>query len=475
MRRAVFLLLFFVAFSVARAESVILVSEINYPDALIADVVANRIGAEVLIVEPNEIPNETLTEIQNLTPTDIYIFGGPVVVSEELEEQLNATYNITRIFGITRVGTAAEVALFFWQDGSARAVLVTDEIGAPENGNPNLVLEAKELAKAEDIPVLIIPSNDLPDVVSEVLQQLEVTNVTVIGNVQPAVLEELDELGISYEQITGGAEEVREKVEKRVEEKIRERWGENVPLVIVAAGNWTDHVRAPAIPRGRVILVWSSDEIGDAVNKVKNSTYSKLFVVGKPALANQIVDALEAEGIEVDHLSGIPARIAREIQRRFRQHLREAEGNWTIRLGQIKQRIRERWSHIVERCNLTIHQFRALQKIGVPTPKVEINRTIEAYNEGRYWEAFKRCERLIHLKRRIEWKFRHMLARNLVTEETSRTTATADLSSTLQGLQSLPTKSEACQKAIKAAQRLLNEGRIFLARQALKAAERLCQ
>ncbi|RLG17118.1 hypothetical protein DRN62_02130 [Nanoarchaeota archaeon] len=472
MRKAMLLLLF-MAFSVAKAESVILVSGVNYPDALIADVVANRIGAEVLIVEPDEIPNETLAEIQNLTPTDIYIFGGPVVISEDVEAQLNTTYNVTRIFGITRVGTAAEVALFFWQDGSVRAVLVVDKVGAPEGGDPDLVAQAKELAKAEDIPVFIIPSDQLPDVVSEVLQQLGVNNVTVIGNVQSGVLGELSNLGISYEQITGEAREIKEEVEKRVERKIKERWGENVPLVIIAVGNWTDHVKAPAVPRGRVILVWSADEIDSVVQKVKNATYSRLFVLGKPDLARQIADALEAEGIEVDHVTGIPARIAREIQRRFRQHLKEAEGNWTIRLQQVKQRIRERWDRIVDRCNLTIHQFRALERAGIPVPRAEISETIQAYREGKYWEAFKRCEKLIHLKRRIEWKFRHLLTRDLVNEEVRK--STEDIPSSIQQLQALPTRSEACRTAIEAAQRLLSQGRIFLARQALKAAEELCR
>ena len=90
-------------------SAVILITTENYPDAMVAGAAANKEGYPLLFTDKEAIPNETLAEIENLQPATIYIIGGPAVISEEIEEELSENYEVVRVWGMTRYGTAADV------------------------------------------------------------------------------------------------------------------------------------------------------------------------------------------------------------------------------------------------------------------------------------------------------------------------------------------------------------------------------
>jgi len=129
-------------------DSVILTTTENYPDSFVAAVAANKIGSPVLLTDKNEIPIDTKNQLNELKPTTVYIIGGPSVIGARVENSLKGQgYEVIRIWGITRYGTSTEVAQYFWVGGSEKAVLVWDKTGTPDNGNEDMLVMAKDLAR----------------------------------------------------------------------------------------------------------------------------------------------------------------------------------------------------------------------------------------------------------------------------------------------------------------------------------------
>jgi hypothetical protein len=264
---------------------------------------------------------------------------------------------------------------------------------------------------------------------------------------------------------------------------------------VIAAGNWTDHVYAPSVPKGRATLVWSESDISEAVDKVKESNYSKLFVVGKRELALQIVDALEAEGITPDHIVGVPTEVSRQIRNALNATISELKTNWAANITRIMNAIRDNWASIVNRCNQTIHQFRAINAV-VPTVVEEtVTDAISAYQSQNYIEAMRKCYQLIEEKNKLVWRYRNILNKtedDLISEESTKVNNTSidtGLRSLYARITNAPSihsvaainpsaisgKSQQCILAIQSAKALYQQEKYILAKEAFDAATRLCQ
>ena len=95
------------------AVDVVIVSGLDYPDALSAGPLANALGGPMLMVSPTSIPSSVALELDRLNPTTITIVGGTGVVSTAVETQL-ASYvgggtNVRRIAGADRYATSRAV------------------------------------------------------------------------------------------------------------------------------------------------------------------------------------------------------------------------------------------------------------------------------------------------------------------------------------------------------------------------------
>lgn len=317
-----FLVAFLMAAAAVKAEdidAVILATNSNYPDTLVAAVAAEKIGAPLLLTERGQLSSETKSEIESLGVSTVYIVGGPAVVAENIEEELGEDYVVVRLWGMTRYGTAVEVANYFW-DESDKAVLVWDSLVKPALGNSEMVSQAKEMAIEEEIPLLLINKNYIPTPVEGVLESLGVQEVVLIGNVGGDVGASLDNLGITVaEEIKGPTpNETRRLLKEKLKQRIKARivsHGKR-PLVVVAVGNWTDTIKAPHMPNGTSRHITSEDQIDDLIAEINENNYTRIVVVGKPALAKVIHDRLTEAGISSTLLSGRPVAVARQIVQR---------------------------------------------------------------------------------------------------------------------------------------------------------------
>ncbi len=321
-----FVLVLMVSVASAAAEeidSVILTTTNHYPDSIVAAVTANKIGAPVLLTSPGELDEETAAEIESLAPDTIYIIGGVNAISEDVETSLAEDYEVVRIWGLTRFGTAAELAEYFWED-SSRAILAWDVFGLAEEGEHELLSEVKDLAIQDDLPVLLTRKNELPEQVVNALVNLSVESVILVGNVGSGVTDALEELGIEVEEHIKGADEegTEERVRERVKEKLMTRTER--PLVVVAIGDWSDSIKAPYQPNGTSRHITSEAQIDDLITEIEEMNYSRIKIVGKPDLAQTVYDRLTEAGIDSELISARKAAaVAVQIARKNLERIKE--------------------------------------------------------------------------------------------------------------------------------------------------------
>ncbi len=353
-------------------DSVILATTSNYPDTLVAGVAAEKIGAPLLLTEPDALSSETKAEIESLGVSTIYVIGGPAVIAESVEDELGESYTVVRIWGMTRYGTAVKVAEYFWED-SEKAVLVWDNLARPEEGNSEMISQAKEIASEEGAPLLLINKNFIPDTVAGALMNLTVQSVVLIGNVGSEVTSSLEELGISVSEAIAGStpEQTRERLKEKLKQRIRTRVKNQgkMPLVVVAFGNWSDTMKAPYMPNGTSRHISSEGQIDDLIDEIKDMNYSRIYVVGKPDLARVIYSRLTDAGINVTHVSGNVV----EVVRRMAQHEKEV-------IRRLSQAARDSLSRLyslkVSRMNLESVSGKLIERIEATIAKVpSINST----------------------------------------------------------------------------------------------------
>jgi putative cell wall-binding protein len=334
-------------------DSVILTTKTHYPDTIVAGAVANKIGAPVFVTSQDKVDTEILDEISSLGPTTVYIVGGTSAISEEVETELAVDYEVVRIWGMTRYGTAAELAGYFWES-SGKAMLVWDVMGLADAGNYEMLAEARDLAIQDDMPVLLIKKNEIPEQVVNTLVNLSVESVVLVGNLGSDVTATLEELGIEVEEEIKGADEdeTNDRIREKVKEKIRER--KERPLVVVAVGNWDDSIKAPYSPNGTSRHISSEAHIDDLIAEINDMNYTNIKIVGKPELAQTVHDRLTEADIDAELISGRRVvNVAIQVMQKNLEKIRERAAAMEDKLREMFQRrvrgLQEEMENLVER------------------------------------------------------------------------------------------------------------------------------
>lgn len=400
-------------------DSVILATDSNYPDTLVAGVAAEKIGAPLLLTEPDALPPETKAEIESLNVSTIYVIGGPEVISESVEEELGENYTIVRIWGMTRYGTAVNVAEYFWEE-SEKAVLVWDNLAKPELGNSEMISQAKEIAAEEGAPLLLINKNFIPDRVADALRNLSVRSVILVGNVGSDVISSLDELGITIsEEIKGSTpEKTRERLKEKLRQRIRTRVRNHGkrPLVVVAVGNWNDTIRAPFMPNGTSRHISSEDQIDDLIDEIDEMNYSRLYIVGKPELARVIYNRLSDAGINVTHVSGRVVVVVRKMVQHEKEVIRRIAHAAKTALRRIfslkvnETDIEERSQKVIDRIDVALSKVRGINKTRIMNQLNDIrDEMLEYLQNGDHEGAWLMYQRLVSQESQIILRYRNWL------------------------------------------------------------------
>ena len=184
-------------------DTVILTTGRNFPDALSAGPLAVQLNAPILLSEVDQIPTETLEEINRLGAKKVIILGGLAAIDSTVQETLeDQGITVERISGDNRILTAIETAKSVRASSSQleKAILVNGYEFAD-------ALSVGSYAAEAGIPILLTLSESLSPETKSAIEEFGITEIEIIGGmvaVSQAVEDELaDDMGISVSRTYG--------------------------------------------------------------------------------------------------------------------------------------------------------------------------------------------------------------------------------------------------------------------------------
>lgn len=230
-----------------------------FPDALTASFAAGSVDGPILLSPFEAVPEPTLDALEELDVQRVVLVGGPLALSEDVEEQLrDAGYEVDRISGADRYATAVAVAVHYGTevgvgeiDGERAAVVASGEVFAD-------ALSVGPIAAALGLPLLLTPPTSTPDAVDDALAQLGIERIVVIGGtaaVSSDVVNAFQDAGYEVERWGG---ETRTDTARVVADQALARFGFTADLVLLARGdNFPDALAASihgAVQRAPLLL-----------------------------------------------------------------------------------------------------------------------------------------------------------------------------------------------------------------------------
>jgi hypothetical protein len=252
-------------------DTVILATSETYPDALTAAPSAAKISAPVLLTESDELSEDTAETLQDANVSNVIIVGGPAVVSEDVEDSVEDNVeSVTRVWGLTEVGTSAEVATYFWNSADSATVVQYDALGPNEDGY-KLMAAAKQRALAQNEPLLISnQQGNMSDRTVEALQNLSVEEVQVYTTGNSNVSADLDaEVSVESGNVSTLLDQIRTDITDEIDSNVS----------IVAASNYTDVLGAVNVQEP-VIYVYPEDDNQQSLESLENTDVEQITVYG---------------------------------------------------------------------------------------------------------------------------------------------------------------------------------------------------
>ena len=189
------------------ATGAIIATGETFPDALAASFVAGYVNSPILLVERTRIPAPTVDALAKLGVKEVVLLGGTAAISEEVERQLDETYDVLRLFGPDRFATAANIALAVNPgdigelDGKRTAFLAYGYNFAD-------ALAVGPLSYHGRLPILLNGSGGLGTPARIVLDRLDIAHVVLVGGeavISDAARREIEEMGLTTSRL-GGAD-----------------------------------------------------------------------------------------------------------------------------------------------------------------------------------------------------------------------------------------------------------------------------
>lgn len=320
----------------------IIATDITSVDAVIASAAGTKAGVPVFIAENGMVPDDIKNALAEAGAETVILIGGPAVISEQSEQELkDLGYDVVRLWGIERTGTAVRAARHFWPEGGC-ALLVDDTKDSDIDAKRQLLAANK--AARNGCSLIPVPAGTVPSEVLSLLEELEIDNVRYVGKhadrikAKIALTEEIDD------------DEIETELEGEANEATK--------LVIVAAPSWKDTLGAAAQPNDNSIvkMVSSIEQVTEIAAFINNKGITDVFVVGKPQLSQEISDALEEQGITPLQVSGARAsdvakKVWRSHKEEWKERLEKAQEHRAGLKVKIRTKLQERLSDTEEFLN----------------------------------------------------------------------------------------------------------------------------
>ena len=153
------------------AETVIIANYEQFADSLSASALSKALKAPILLVKKDQLDSVVAQEIKRLGAKNVIVIGGEKSV-DKTKESLSK-YNLQTIAGSDRYETSAKIAQEVIKlTGTKKAVVASGENFAD-------ALTVAPLANKNNMPILLVQKNKIPEEVKEVLKQIE--EVIIVG------------------------------------------------------------------------------------------------------------------------------------------------------------------------------------------------------------------------------------------------------------------------------------------------------
>lgn len=158
----------------AGVDTVWIANGTTFPDALSAAPVAGMDNDPVLLTPRDSLPSVIATELTRLSPEHIIIVGGDLAISVGLEARLAAWADVQRLGEASRYATSAAISAASFAPGVDTAYIASG-VTFPD------ALSGAAVAGMTNGPVLLSPTDDLPDVIADELDRLDPDRIVVLG------------------------------------------------------------------------------------------------------------------------------------------------------------------------------------------------------------------------------------------------------------------------------------------------------
>lgn len=274
-------------------DTVIVASSESHIDAALADSASERLGIPVVLTDPDNLSDSTSQAMTDLGVERAVIVGGPVALSENVEEDINGltSEETTRVFGQTASDTSIEVANYFWPNGYNQTTIVQARLFGEQDDTYRLISAAANTA--EDNPLLIaeINSTEQEQVVNEVVTAQGVNQVdayTVGTSTNNSLTQDLNQLGTEAQVNQGSVQELSTQLYSEVQDN-----SENRTLYALAGNNFEYGIPTYASPDSVTYTV-TQERLDQSAEYIDNSGYTQINTVGEQEISDELTGQINA-------------------------------------------------------------------------------------------------------------------------------------------------------------------------------------
>lgn len=170
-----------------QVDDVVLATSAVAADSLPGNGLAGALDGALLLTEPDELNDNTAQALQDLGAENVWILGGTMAVSQDVEDELDDNYTVVRIGGENRSETSALIAeRIVADDGGINA-----DIGSAFGGDDTVIIARGDLpfdAVAGSAlsyfgthPILLTPPDELPESVNDALETIDADKAVILG------------------------------------------------------------------------------------------------------------------------------------------------------------------------------------------------------------------------------------------------------------------------------------------------------
>ena len=153
------------------AETVIVANYEQFADSLSASALSKQLKAPILLVQKDQLDSVVAQEIKRLGAKNVIVIGGEKSI-DKTKDSLSQ-YNVRTIAGANRYETSAKIAQEVIKlTGTKKAVIASGEVFAD-------ALTVAPLANKNNMPILLVQQDRIPEEAKEVLKQIE--EVIIVG------------------------------------------------------------------------------------------------------------------------------------------------------------------------------------------------------------------------------------------------------------------------------------------------------